>query len=184
MNAALLVPLATGNRALTIGLFLAVVAVTLYITFWASRQKRPPLTTTQAAARSAASRMGWPSAATTCPPRPFSASPARSPCTATTASSTPSASGGVARGPALLVAELLRNSGASPWPISWRTGCVTPVRTAAATSTIVVSIFYLLAQMVGAGALVGLLGVDTPVSQESSSSSSLSLMIIYVTFGG
>ena len=36
-----------------------------------------------------------------------------------------------------------------------------PVRTAAATSTVVVSIFYLLAQMVGAGALVALLlGVD------------------------
>ena len=29
MNAAYLVPLATGNRALTIGLFLAVVALTL-----------------------------------------------------------------------------------------------------------------------------------------------------------
>ncbi len=36
-----------------------------------------------------------------------------------------------------------------------------PVRTAAATSTVVVSIFYLLAQMVGAGALVALLlGAD------------------------
>ena len=40
MNTVLLVPLATGNRALTIGLFLAVVAVTLYITFWASRQSK------------------------------------------------------------------------------------------------------------------------------------------------
>jgi cation/acetate symporter len=33
----------------------------------------------------------------------------------------------------------------------------TPVRTAASVSTIVVSIFYLLAQMVGAGSLVALL---------------------------
>ena len=42
MNATLLLPLATtGNRWLTIGLFLAVVALTLYITFWAS----PPTTT-------------------------------------------------------------------------------------------------------------------------------------------
>src|SRR5215204_6532100 len=40
MSTAMLVPLVTGNRALTIGLFLAVVAVTLYITFWASRQSK------------------------------------------------------------------------------------------------------------------------------------------------
>ena len=38
-----------------------------------------------------------------------------------------------------------------------------PVRTAAAISTVVVSIFYLLAQMVGAGALVALLlGISSP----------------------
>ncbi|MCW2811343.1 MAG: sodium solute transporter superfamily, partial [Friedmanniella sp.] len=40
MSALLLVPLATGNRGLTIGLFLAVVALTLGITFWASRQNK------------------------------------------------------------------------------------------------------------------------------------------------
>ena len=40
MSAAMLVPLATGSRGLTIGLFLAVVAVTLYITFWASRHSK------------------------------------------------------------------------------------------------------------------------------------------------
>ena len=40
MSTAMLVPLATGNRTLTIALFLAVVAVTLYITFWASRQSK------------------------------------------------------------------------------------------------------------------------------------------------
>ena len=40
MTPVLLVPLATGNRGLTIGLFLAVVALTLGITFWASRQNK------------------------------------------------------------------------------------------------------------------------------------------------
>ena len=56
----------------------------------------------------------------------------------------------------LLVAELLRNSGRYTMAdqLAYRMR-QTPVRTAAATSTIVVSIFYLLAQMVGAGALVG-----------------------------
>src|ERR671934_2508201 len=58
----------------------------------------------------------------------------------------------------LLVAELMRNSG------KYTMGDVLafrmrqrPVRTAAAVSTIVVSIFYLLAQMVGAGSLIALL---------------------------
>nr|WP_018349125.1 cation acetate symporter [Longispora albida] len=58
----------------------------------------------------------------------------------------------------LLVAELMRNSG------RYTMGDVLafrmrqrPVRTAASVSTIVVSIFYLLAQMVGAGSLVALL---------------------------
>ena len=68
----------------------------------------------------------------------------------------------------LLVAELLRNSGrytmADELAFRMRQR---PVRTAAAISTIVVSIFYLLAQMVGAGALVALLlGVDEPGGQE------------------
>src|ERR671915_2605723 len=63
----------------------------------------------------------------------------------------------------LLVAELLRNSGRYTMAdqLAYRMRQV-PVRGAAATSTIVVSIFYLLAQMVGAGSLVGLLlGVDS-----------------------
>ena len=62
----------------------------------------------------------------------------------------------------LLVAELLRNSGRFTMAdqLAYRMR-QRPVRTAAATSTVVVSIFYLLAQMVGAGALVALLlGVD------------------------
>ena len=40
MSALLLVPLVTGNRVLTIALFLAVVALTLGITIWASRQNQ------------------------------------------------------------------------------------------------------------------------------------------------
>ena len=64
----------------------------------------------------------------------------------------------------LLVAELLRNSGRYTMAdqLAYRMR-QRPVRTAAATSTVVVSIFYLLAQMVGAGSLVALLlGVDSP----------------------
>ena len=58
----------------------------------------------------------------------------------------------------LLVAEVLRNSGRYTMAdqLAYRMR-QRPVRTAAATSTVVVSIFYLLAQMVGAGALVSLL---------------------------
>src|SRR5918997_1250465 len=58
----------------------------------------------------------------------------------------------------LLVAELLRNAGRYTMAdvLAFRTRQV-PVRTAAAVSTVTVSIFYLLAQMVGAGALVALL---------------------------
>ena len=54
----------------------------------------------------------------------------------------------------LLVAELLRNSGRYTMAdqLAFRMN-QRPVRTAAATSTVAVSIFYLLAQMVGAGAL-------------------------------
>jgi cation/acetate symporter len=60
-----------------------------------------------------------------------------------------------------------------------------PVRTAAATSTIVVSIFYLLAQMVGAGALVGLLlGVTDQSLKDGVIVLVGALMIVYVTVGG
>ena len=68
----------------------------------------------------------------------------------------------------LLVAELLRNSGKYTMAdvLAFRMR-QRPVRTAAAVSTVTVSIFYLLAQMVGAGALVALLlgikpGHDVP----------------------
>ncbi len=58
----------------------------------------------------------------------------------------------------LLVAELLRNSGRYTMAdvLAFRMR-QRPVRTAASISTITVSIFYLLAQMVGAGSLVALL---------------------------
>ena len=72
----------------------------------------------------------------------------------------------------LLVAELLRNSGRYTMAdqLAYRMK-QRPVRTAAATSTVVVSIFYLLAQMVGAGALVALLlGVQSRASRRSPSS--------------
>ncbi|WP_278257681.1 cation acetate symporter [Nocardioides convexus] len=62
-----------------------------------------------------------------------------------------------------------------------------PVRTAAATSTVVVSIFYLLAQMVGAGSLVVLLlGIDKENTLAVSGviAGVGALMIVYVTVGG
>ncbi|MGH3317292.1 MAG: solute symporter family protein, partial [Nocardioidaceae bacterium] len=60
-----------------------------------------------------------------------------------------------------------------------------PVRTAAATSTVVVSIFYLLAQMVGAGTLVALLlGVDSGAVKNITIAVVGLLMIFYVTVGG
>ncbi len=86
----------------------------------------------------------------------------------------------------LLVAELLRNSGRYTMAdqLAYRMK-QTPVRTAAAVSTVGVSIFYLLAQMVGAGALVTLL---LGVSDESAKNWVIvgvgALMIFYVTVGG
>src|SRR5215204_2087902 len=86
----------------------------------------------------------------------------------------------------LLVAELLRNSGrftmADQLAFRMRQR---PVRMAAATSTVVVSIFYLLAQMVGAGALVALLlGVDDQFVKNIVILGVGALMIFYVTVGG
>ncbi|MCW2724230.1 MAG: sodium solute transporter superfamily, partial [Frankiales bacterium] len=86
----------------------------------------------------------------------------------------------------LLVAELLRNSGkytmADALAFRMKQG---PVRVAAGISTIVVSIFYLLAQMVGAGALVSLLlGVTTDAAKNITIVAVGVLMIFYVTVGG
>lgn len=86
----------------------------------------------------------------------------------------------------LLVAELLRNSGRYTMAdqLAYRMR-QTPVRTAAATSTVVVSIFYLLAQMVGAGALVALLlGVTEGWLKNMTIVGVGVLMIFYVTVGG
>lgn len=86
----------------------------------------------------------------------------------------------------LLVAEPLRNSGRFTMGdvLAFRMK-QRPVRTAAATSTVVVSVFYLLAQMVGAGALVSLLlGFTDPNSKNLVIVGVGVLMIIYVTVGG
>jgi cation/acetate symporter len=86
----------------------------------------------------------------------------------------------------LLIAELLRNSGRFTMAdqLAYRMK-QRPVRTAAATSTVVVSIFYLLAQMVGAGALVSLLlGVEGNLAKNATIAGVGVLMIFYVVVGG
>ena len=182
-----MLPLATGgNPYLTIGLFLLVVALTLYITFWASRSNK---TTTDYYAggrsfsgfqnglaiggdyMSAASFLGISGAIALYGYDGFLYSIGFLVAWLVAL---------------LLIAELLRNSGRYTMAdqLAYRMRQV-PVRSAAATSTIVVSIFYLLAQMVGAGSLVGLLlGVDSPVIKNLVIVGVGVLMIIYVTFGG
>ncbi|MDQ4054089.1 MAG: cation acetate symporter [Actinomycetota bacterium] len=86
----------------------------------------------------------------------------------------------------LLVAELLRNSGRFTMAdqLAYRMR-QRPVRTAAASSTVVVSIFYLLAQMVGAGALVTLLlGIEGEWASRFTILAVGMLMIFYVVVGG
>ncbi|MBL1065590.1 cation acetate symporter [Streptomyces sp. 7-21] len=95
----------------------------------------------------------------------------------------------------LLVAELLRNSGRFTMAdvVSYRMR-QRSVRTAASVSTLTVSIFYLLAQMVGAGALVALLlGIEEGETYLGMSADTTKivgivvvgiLMVIYVSFGG
>ncbi len=86
----------------------------------------------------------------------------------------------------LLVAELLRNTG------KYTMGDVLafrmrqkPVRAAAATSTMAVSFFYLLAQMAGAGGLVALLlGITGKGGQALVIAVVGALMIAYVLIGG
>ncbi|WNV91510.1 cation acetate symporter [Umezawaea sp. Da 62-37] len=86
----------------------------------------------------------------------------------------------------LLVAELLRNTG------KYTMGDVLafrmrqrPVRAAAATSTMAVSFFYLLAQMAGAGGLVALLlGITGKGGQALVIAIVGALMIAYVLIGG
>jgi cation/acetate symporter len=95
----------------------------------------------------------------------------------------------------LLVAEFLRNSGRYTMAdvLAFRMR-QRPVRTAASVSTIVVSIFYLIAQMVGAGALVALLlgikpgatflGMDAGTAKVATIILVGALMIVYVVVGG
>ncbi|MFC4000287.1 cation acetate symporter [Prauserella oleivorans] len=86
----------------------------------------------------------------------------------------------------LLVAELLRNTG------KFTMGDVLafrmrqrPVRAAAATSTLAVSFFYLLAQMAGAGGLVSLLlGIEADAGQALVIAIVGVVMITYVLVGG
>ncbi len=86
----------------------------------------------------------------------------------------------------LLVAELMRNTArytmADVLAFRMRQG---PVRTAAAISTLAVSLFYLLAQMAGAGGLVTLLlGITGEAAQALVVVLVGALMIIYVLVGG
>lgn len=86
----------------------------------------------------------------------------------------------------LLIAEPLRNSGRYTMAdvLAFRMR-QRPVRTAAGISTIVVSIFYLLAQMVGAGSLVALLlGVEGTAAKRWTILAVGALMVLYVTIGG
>ncbi len=86
----------------------------------------------------------------------------------------------------LLVAELLRNTGkftmADVLSFRLKQG---PVRTAAALSTLIVSLFYLLAQMAGAGGLVALLlNISSRAGQSVVIAVVGVLMIAYVLIGG
>ncbi|WP_445162521.1 solute symporter family protein [Mycobacterium sp. Dal123C01] len=86
----------------------------------------------------------------------------------------------------LLVAELLRNTGRFTMAdvLSFRLS-QRPVRMAAALSTLTVSLFYLLAQMAGAGGLVALLlDVRSQVGQSTVVAVVGALMIAYVLIGG
>ncbi|GAB3675617.1 solute symporter family protein [Angustibacter aerolatus] len=86
----------------------------------------------------------------------------------------------------LLVAELLRNTGRFTMAdvLSFRLR-QRPVRTAAAISTLVVSFFYLLAQMAGAGGLVALLlGISNVNGQRLVIAVVGIIMVLYVLIGG
>ncbi len=174
------------DRVLTGGLFLAVVALTVGITFWASRQNAGTADYYAGGRSFTGAQNGLAVAGDYM-----------------SAASFLGISGAIALSgydgflysigflvawlvALLLVAELLRNSGRYTMAdqLAYRMR-QTPVRTAAAVSTVGVSIFYLLAQMVGAGALVTLL---LGVSDESAKNWVIvgvgALMIFYVTVGG
>ncbi len=175
-----------GSQNLTISLFLVVVAITLYITWWASRQNKTAADYYAAGRSFSGMQNGLAISGDYM-----------------SAASFLGISGLIALNgydgflysigflvawlvALLLVAELLRNSGRFTMAdqLAYRMR-QRPVRTAAATSTVVVSIFYLLAQMVGAGTLVGfLLGADSPAVKNGVIILVGALMILYVTIGG
>ena len=183
------------RRGLTIGLFLVFIAITLYITFWASRQNKTAADFYAAGRSFSAFQNGLAISGDYMSAASFL---------------------GIAGLIALfgydgflysigflvawlvallLVAELMRNSG------RYTMGDVLafrmrqrPTRMAAGISTITVSIFYLIAQMVGAGALVALLlglsKTETFLGMSQGTAKNVTivivgaLMILYVTVGG
>src|SRR5881397_3817189 len=84
----------------------------------------------------------------------------------------------------LVVAEPLRNAGKFTMAdvLAYRLN-PRPVRAIASVSTLTVSTFYMIAQMVGAGALVTLL-LGSAVSYQAAVAAVGILMIVYVVFGG
>jgi cation/acetate symporter len=174
------------NQALTASLFLVVVLITIAITFWASRHTKTASDYYAGGREFTGAQNGFAVAGDYM-----------------SAASFLGISGAIALSgydgflysigflvawlvALLLVAELLRNSGrftmADQLAFRMRQR---PVRTAAATSTVVVSIFYLLAQMVGAGALVALLlGATSDTAKNLTIAGVGALMIFYVTVGG
>ncbi|MFI6942580.1 cation acetate symporter [Streptomyces sp. NPDC050418] len=86
----------------------------------------------------------------------------------------------------LLVAELVRNCGKFTLAdvVAARMS-ERPVRIAAGTSSVTVSVLYLVAQMVGAGSLVALLlGGESEAAQAWTVIGVGALMVVYVSFGG
>ncbi|MBS1810187.1 MAG: cation/acetate symporter ActP [Acidobacteria bacterium] len=85
----------------------------------------------------------------------------------------------------LVVAEPLRNAGKYTMAdvLAYRLS-PRPVRAMGALSTLTVSTFYMIAQMVGAGALVSLLLKDSGISFHTAVIGVGVLMIVYVVFGG
>ena len=98
--------------------------------------------------------------------------------------------------PALLLVQLMRNTGRFTMAdvLAQRAVRRTPVRVAATVSTVTVSVFYLVAQMVGAGALVSLLlgirpggsfaGMSAGTAKVAVIAGVGALMTLYVGFGG
>ncbi|MBI1353720.1 MAG: sodium/solute symporter [Acidobacteria bacterium] len=84
-----------------------------------------------------------------------------------------------------LVAEPLRNAGKYTMAdvLAYRLR-PKPVRAWASLSTLTVSTFYMIAQMVGAGALVSLLLADSGIGYTTAVTGVGALMIVYVVFGG